>query len=367
MKTKNNDVIQGLEEFTWDNPGENFFDSPSEKEEVEQTAPVVEKPADVEEEEEEDTSSKEKKVEKPLKEEKEKEESFFTETVEDVKTSGSLKSTVKNFVDKGLFTSLTDEDFDSIDSDEDVETLVEKELENRLAERMQEFVEDLDEDAKDFIKFKRNGGKTVDYFETLDTSVFLDDLTKEDLIVDENIQKEFLIGYYTQFEELGDDEIKDKIEFLEERGRLSATAERFFDRLSKKKEKEKAELLKKTEDARINAKKNALKYQEELKKTLQEIDVVGKLKITKKDKKELYGYCMNPSLKREDGSKTTPFQDDLSKVFKDKKLLIALAKIIRDDFNINETEITTGVVRDIKKNLRKGSETIKRSSLTDYF
>lgn len=370
-KKQKNDNDTQLDQFNWDE-GNNFFniDSEEKTDEVEEIIKkLVEKKEIKEEEKKEEEKDKSKKSkEKEKEEEKEEPVEFFSETVTTSEEDSSVfKTTAKLFKDKGIFTTLKDEDVATLETEDDFEEIFEKELDARLEEKMEEFVSSLDEDAKNFIKFKRNNGRTSDFFNSLETDIFLDDLTKEELLEDERIQEEFLRGYFVQFEKVEEEDLDDKIEFLKEKGKLTSTAEKNFEKLDNQRIKAKADALKKAEEEKETRRKNTLAYQEDLKKTLNETEVVGKINISKKDKTELFNYLVNPTIKNADGTRITEFQKNLSEVYKDKKSLIALAKVIKEGFNIDTTNTKTEVVKQVKRALRQSSETTNKKSLTDYF
>ena len=164
-----------------------------------------------------------------------------------------------------------------------------------------------------------------------------------------------------------DDEIIDKIEWLKERNKLEETANKVFNKFDKIRTKEREDLLKAQKKADINAKDNNRKYREDLKKTISEIDEVGKIKITKTDKDELFDFLMKPTIKS-GNTYITPFREAMKMVYGDKKQLLALAKIVKAKFDITsiEASTTTKITQKIKKNLIKGTQDTGKKALWDF-
>lgn len=376
-KKKEQDL--NLNDFTWDENVEDFFGIKATEDDA--TEKVIEEFVKEEDEEEIDDFDKEmaeKKavtkttVEEENEEEEEpkkakKAEKFFEKELEEEATEESdLVKTVKSLKEKGIF-SFAEIKEDEPLSEDTIEDFFETEIEGRLNEEMANFANSLDEDARLFLEFKRNGGRTADFLKVFENEDIISSFKDVDFNEDEHKAEQFLKEYYYQFEEMEEDEIEDKIEFLKDRGRLSVTAEKIFEKSSEQQRKEKEELNKKQEKIKKAQLDNQKLYAEDLKKAITETEVVGKIKINKKDKQELFNYLMLPSIKLENGKKVTAFQKDLADVYNDKKMLIAFAKIIKDRFEISDLDVATKTVKQIKQNLRAGSKSETRKSLADFF
>lgn len=297
--------------------------------------------------------------------EEEKADFFEAKTTTTELQEDSFKTSFKFLKEKGFIETELEEDEIT---EENLEEIFETTLETRLEERIKDFVEkDLkgDEEAKLFIEFKKKGGRTVDFLRAFQTEDFISDFSDEELETEEG-QKDFLKNYYFEYEsDMDKDDIEEKILFLEERGKLDVTAKKLFGKLKEQDKKEKADLLKRQEAA-INAQKDKQRlYKEDMKKVLSEVEVVGKIKITKTDKNELLDYLLTPTVKTEKGY-ITGFQKDLAEVYSDKKMLIAFAKIIKNKFNIEDLDTKTETVKNIKSGLRTGSK-VTAKSLSDFF
>ena len=400
-KKKEQDL--SLNDFTWDENVEDFFGIKATEEEentqkvIEQFANEVDDEDDEDNEDEFDKEMKEKKAvtvktkkdidnnaeddddeehddednEKNKKSSKDKsfkktEKFFENELEEEVVEESDLIKTVKSLKEKGVF-SFAEIKEDTEFNEETLEDFFEAELEGRLNEELSNFATSLDEDAKLFLEFKKNGGKTSDFLKVFENDDIITSFEGVDFNEDENKAEQFLKEYYYQIDDVDEDEIEDKIEFLKERGKLSITAEKAFEKVSEKQKKEKEELNKSQEKARKAQLDKQKKYSEDLKKAIIETEVVGKIKINKKDKQEIFNYLMLPSIKLENGKKVTAFQKDLADVYNDKKMLIAFAKIIKDRFEISDLDVATKTVKQIKQTLRAGSKSETRKSLADFF
>lgn len=323
------------------------------------------------EEKENIDNDKNKKDEKRTEDSNEEEHEFFTDTetenTEDapdqVKETSKFKTTIDVLSNLG-FIENKEIDTDKI-TEEDIENIIETEINKRLDSHIEEIGSNLSEEDKLFLKFKKEGGKSSDFFKVLQTDSVLEDLNVEDIENDEKKQEDFLVQYYEDFEELSTEEAEDKVEWLKERDKLKNTAVSTFTKLTEHQKKEKQKLLEKQkEDNRIREENNK-KYREDLKNTLNETEEVGKIKITKKDKNTLFDYMIKPTIKLQNGKLITEFQKDLSEIYGDKKMLIGFAKAVRERFNIEDLNEKTKIVKEIKRNIRSNENGHK--SLTDYF
>lgn len=370
---------KGLEEFTW-NDNEDFFGIKDEKPEIEAIKEeVIETPKSKTKKEDEETievsekkedkkeTKKEEKTDSKKEEVVEDNQKFFENTEEEDNTEKTITTStdVKSLLKTGVFQFVEEKD---LTEDDDLETVIEKEFDARLDVAIEEFAKDLDDEAKMFLKFKKAGGSTIEYLKTFEVDSFLEDIKEEDIKDDEKTQIKFLKKYYSEYEEMEDDEVDDKIEWLKERGKIEDVANKTFSKFNTAREEQRKNLVKRQKKAEEEAKERSRVYKEELKKTINETTEVGKIKIGKQDKEEMFDYLMKPTVKV-GNSFVTPFQKDMQEVYKDKKLLLALAKIVKAKFDITDikTTATTEVTKEIKKTLRAGSKEGVKKNLFDYF
>lgn len=291
----------------------------------------------------------------PSKEEVEKQEesSFFEEEDETKKESTTdntfYEDVYKDLKEAGIFKHVELEDGEELDADRLYE-LQQEEIEAEVTSRLDAWAsQELDEDAKAFIKFKIQGGDTSEFFKTYQNTseITLGDIEDEDY-------QDNLIRYQLQKEGWDKDEIEDRLEFLTESNKKSKFAERYHDRLIKEQEKEKQALVKQAEEQKIKAKQQEEQFRASIKDTLDTNKEINGIKFTDKDKGNLINFLTKKE-KLEDGRVITGFQRKLSESFNDPKKIALLAKILNDDFDFSsfEKSAITKKTKEIKRNIEQ--------------
>jgi hypothetical protein len=359
-----------LADFNWDN-GDDFFGTTTLEDKKEESSFGEEqnKPSKLNEVQEEEEPEKLG----PQKEEKEVEEDFFDaeETTEEETSSKSSQwsSLYKELKSKGVI-SIEVED-EEIDADKFIE-IQEEEIEARLDETIQAFMSELDDDAKAFLKFKREGGDTKQFFDIYSKLSEIPVLS----IDDERSQERFLEYYYSNYEDLDIDDVDDKIQWLKETGKLGKYAEKIYDQLQEDEEQMKAEVLERQKRTAAQQEEQRKQLVKDLKHTIDTTGAIKDWNITQKDKKELHGYMTKPAVKVGPNQFLTQFQNDLQGVFKDKEKMILLAKIISSDFDATDLKekAKTEVIRETRQkiNNQKANPSIstkgsRNKGLADYF
>lgn len=288
------------------------------------------------------------------KEEVEKQEdlSFFEEdkTKKESTTDNAFYEDVyKDLKEAGIFKHVELEDGEELDADRLYE-LQQEEIEAEVTSRLDAWAsQELDEDAKAFIKFKIQGGDTSEFFKTYQNTseITLGDIEDEDY-------QDNLIRYQLQKEGWDKDEIEDRLEFLTESNKKSKFAERYHDRLIKEQEKEKQALVKQAEEQKIRAKQQEEQFRASIKDTLDTNKEINGIKFTDKDKGNLINFLTKKE-KLEDGRVITGFQKKLSESFNDPKKIALLAKILNDDFDFSsfEKSAITKKTKEIKRNIEQ--------------
>lgn len=387
---------QELSTFAWDDQESFFGVEPVEKEEKptdfdkdddeEGTGTETDTEDENETETETETvttteTSKEKKA-KTVKKEKEPEPFSDTETETETNTETEAEEEVKFYTT--LATELKEKNiFQTVDIPKDAKITEEQffelqdtEIENRVEETIADFMQEIGEgDGAAFIKFKKAGGKTSEFFSVYAQSAEIPDVD----LKEEAGQDAFLKFYYRNVEELDEDDILDKLEWLKESGKKAKLAEKYHAKVIEADDKRKAALqvkaeadLKKTED-------NKKAFITEVKTILETNDQIGVFSITKNDKKELGDYITKPTVKINGGRYMTQLQADINKVFakENREKLLILAKLLKNDFDVSDLvkDVKTKVTKETRSTLQsqKGglrpssSTTSKNRSLTDYF
>ena len=346
----------GLMDFNWDESGaDSFFGLNEFGEEPKPTEEKTPKPAT---QVTPPPATTTETIEPGTEELKKQEElSFFEEEVEEDKTKKESTTTdstfyedvYKDLKEAGIFKHVELEDGEELDADRLYE-LQQEEIEAEVTSRLDAWAsQELDEDAKAFIKFKIQGGDTSEFFKTYQNT---SEITTGN-IEDEDYQDN-LIRYQLQKEGWDKDEIEDRLEFLTESNKKSKFAERYHDRLIKEQEKEKQALVKQAEEQKIRAKQQEEQFRASIKDTLDANKEINGIKFTDKDKGNLINFLTKKE-KLEDGRVITGFQKKLSESFNDPKKIALLAKILNDDFDFSsfEKSAITKKTKEIKRNIEQ--------------
>lgn len=376
LQTQTEDPNNELLSFDWEgSETENFFG-------VEPETPSI-VPTQVEPEEEEPEEEEEFEVYEEEEEEKELEQFFdakdeeeYEETEEEYESSGdpgSIYSDVyKDLREHGIFKHVELEEGEDLDAEKFLE-LQEEEYETEISERLQAWAsEELDEDAKSFIKFKREGGNTEDFFELLKTKSGL----PEGDLADEKYQDE-VIRYQLAKEGWDADEIEDRLEYLTEAGRKDRAAVKYEEKIEKERVKEKQKLLNQAQERKQFDKQQEETFKASIKSSLEEVDEVNGFSIPQRDKNKIYNFLTKKEHKISDSRSITGFQKKLAEVFQDTEKMILLAKLVESDFDMSDFEkkVITKKTRKVKSNLeqRKGlrsnnsGSSLEGGSLADLF
>lgn len=349
----------GLMDFNWDEGGADSFFGLNEFGAENKTPAQQATPAQADELEETEDTDKPESEDKTKSKKKDEEEkvSFFEEEADEDKSKektstadGSIYEDVyKDLKEAGIFKHVELEDGEELDADKLYE-LQQEEIEAEVTSRLDAWAsQELDEDAKAFIKFKIQGGDTSEFFKTYQSTseITLGDIEDEDY-------QDNLIRYQLQKEGWDKDEIEDRLEFLTESNKKSKFAERYHDRLIKEQEKEKQALVKQAEEQKIRAKQQEEQFRVSIKDTLDTNKEINGIKFTDKDKNNLINFLTKKE-KLEDGRVITGFQKKLSESFNDPKKIALLAKILNDDFDFSsfEKSAITKKTKEIKRNIEQ--------------
>jgi hypothetical protein len=300
---------------------------------------------DEEDDTEEDTTKVKKKVPEAAKPEQ-----------DDAKFYSTLASEMK---EKGILQNVELKEDEEITEEKFFE-LQDEEIENRVEETLQAFFEDLDEDAKEFIKFKKNGGKTEDFIMTLTASASIGEV---DLENPADVKK-VLTYYITKHEGITEaEEVKDKLEWLKDSGKEKAYATKYLTAINTANEKARKEALKNAEDATKLKQEAAKKFSQELGSVLKSTEAVGIFAFTANDKKELNDYINSPSVKVGKNKYVPKFNQELGAILKaetpeTKQKLLIIAKLIKNNFDTKDLvqKVKTKVTNDAKSKLKEARE-----------
>jgi len=246
---------------------------------------------------------------------------------DDVKFYTSLAQSLK---EKGIFSIELDKDAE-IDEDGFFE-LQDKELEQRVDETIDDFFKGLDNDAKQFIKYKKDGGATHKFLQVYSQPTFKPDL---DLTVDSNKHK-VIKTYLREIEGLDDEEVDERFEFLKDAARVDKYAKKYHTFFIEKEAHDKKQLLERQAAVKQKAIDEANEFRKAMTETVKKDEVAG-IPITSKERGKLLDSVINASIKTKSGYRT-PFQIRLDKALDSDEETLALAKILMNDFKLPEIE-----------------------------
>lgn len=271
-----------------------------------------------------DKNKNKDKAEDP-KEDEEDEDEFFTNLAIDLKEKGILSNVE---IPEGKV--LTEEEFFKIQDDE---------LESRVTETFEALFEELGEEGSNFLKFVKSGGNPRAFLTQVSKRFSLDELDTNN----ENQVNKTLSHYFTTFEKTDEEDIADKIKWLEDSGKKKAYATKYFKIIKDTEKEQEQSLLEAQELAAENKRKEAKEFNDSLKDVVSKTEAVGSVPINKKEHKELIDYITRPTVKVGKNNFVPEFNNKLSKILrgktdKDKQQLLAIAKICKEDFNLPDLD-----------------------------
>lgn len=367
--------------FDWDTGNDDFFGiqatsaspTPTKKEEVET----------VDETEEEKAAKL--AAEETKKKEEEEDDDFFENIDTSKNNDGKEKSKkeddpelvsytdlVKDFKETGIFKHVQIEDDEEVDEDRYFE-LAEQEYETEVSERLKNWaVNDLDEDAQAFIKFKRDGGKTSEFFKAYSKQTEL----PSGNIEDEDYQ-DAVIRYQLSEEGWDREEIEDRLSYLTESNKKEKIAKKYDEKIKELDSKNKEALLKQAEADKVKAKKTEDDFRSSVKEALDETQEIKGIKISPQDRLKIFNFLTKKEHKVSTDKSITGFQKKLAETFQDTDKMILLAKLMESDFDLSgfEKQIVTNKTKQVKSNLEQrknlrpnnSGSSLSGSSLADLF
>lgn len=287
------------------------------------------------------------------------------------------KTLTSELKEKGIFSNVEVEDDEEVDEDRFFE-LQEEEVEARAEDLVKGLIVELKEDptVAAMIKYVRNGGKATNFLASmsqLPTNTFPADYD----IADKKNATKLLEFAYKTFEEMDAEEIKDKLEWLEEKGKTLDTAEKYHKRIVKADDQKTKAML----DAQVAARDKNKKDNENLRNSLTEAlkeDKIGDFPFSAKEKKELPDLITKATVKVAEGRYITEFHAKMQDVLKTPKKLVILLKLLNNGFDTKDLlkEVNTTVTAKAKSRLAEakknekslsGNKGVKARSLAESF
>jgi hypothetical protein len=362
--------------------GEDGEEDEGEEAEFFQDGAEDEEDEDAEEDGDEDKNKTKEKKEKIKPEDKDKKVEKSKAKPEAAKTDGEFfKQLTVEMKERGFFQTVEiPEDKEELEEDEFFE-LADQEIEGRINETFEAFFEEMDEDGKDFLKFKKNGGRSIDFINVYANSPVPD--FDGDFDSSNDTHKAVVIETYLSLvEKMDAEEIKDRMDWIKENGKDKNYAEKYYGKLQEIDLAQKTALLKQQEENNKKRDEVIKKFNKSIGEAITKADVVGNFKFTKEDKKKLPDFITKPTVKIGKNKYIPAFNSKLGEILKadtpeaQEKFLL-LAKLIENNFNVAElaTKAETKVTQKIKSKLRDVKNGVKpsssgsytRKSLSDFF
>ena len=289
------------------------------------------------------------------------------EEEEETEQNTVYKDILSSYTEQGLLGE--DEEIpEELDSEKFFE-IQERVTENKADEIVKNFLTELDDDAASFLKYKRDGGDTAEFFKHLSNK---HDRPTGD--IDDESYQEKLVKFYSKKEGLQDEEIQDRVEWLKDKGRLEKYAIQYEEKLDKQeKEAEKALAEGQKEQVRQLA-ENKRNFVSTVKTNLDKVTEVNGITFSSKDKKELLNYITKEDVKIGGNRVMSKMQSDLQKTIRDPEKMLLLAKFLNSDFDIEDqvAKKVTNKTRKTRKSLSnkgvqlKSSGVSKKKGLLDF-
>lgn len=359
-----------LGNFSWDSETSFFGVEPVEKE-----TPVNE------------VVTTEKTTEPVVETTEPEEDELFPDTEKKTENSDESEEDDEEETDKNFYTTLTKElkekdIFQTIDiekagevTEEKFFELMDEEVEGRVSIAIQDFAEKLGnhQTSNAFVNYIKAGGDPDKFFDFYSQSrsvpeVDIDKEKDQDLI---------LKHYYKVIEQLDEDDIEDKLDWLKESGKKKKYAEKYYTKLKEDEKLQKEQFIADETEAQKARDDGKKQFIASLKSTLIDVDTVNGFTFTKEDKSSLPDYIIKPAVKLKNNQYLTQFQVDLNENIKGGgENLLLLAKMLKSKFDTSGlvAQKKTEVIKDIKSSLQikksklsSSATNSKRKSIADYF
>lgn len=362
-----------LNDFKWDSNSD-FFGIESETETKVETETKKEVETETEEQKKE-----EKETDKSKAEEGDKEEFFDHDKQvdsgnEDDDDETEVFTTLsKELKEKGTFTHI-ELSADGKITEEQFFEHIEDEVEGRVNEAIEDFGAKLgsDQTSKAYITFLKAGGTSDEFFKYYSQA----STTPEVDIEKESGQDSILRHYYKVVEELDDEDLEDKLDWLKESGKKKKFAEKYYNKLKADEQINKDKFVANQVQQQTDRENEKKEFVTKLKNTLDSTEEVNGFVFNKVDKPSLLDYIIKPTVKLKSNQYITQFQYDLNEVIKtDNEKLLVLAKLIKSKFDTSGLIIKkeTEAVKKVKSSLSNtksrltSSNSTKRKDLADFF
>lgn len=357
------------EDFDWDNDKvpDNFFDD-SPEDVAKQDLPDANSDDRDKDKEEENDKSKEESKELTADEifDDEDDDEELEEDLKNKKASKDIsgkvevnpaKQTLEFLKEKGIIDIDEDEEID----EDEIEDVLEDKWEEAIDNRIGDLLEGLPSEVKNLIKFAKSGGDVSAFFQAMvrgsQTGL------SENMDISEESNQEAVMRVMLAEEDYDEEDIEAQIEALKDSGRLKAIAEKKFNKWKRDNKEQNQKIAEAQAEREKALKDQARKARAKLVETLNSINEIGGLTLTRQDKKELPSYFHDRNIKLQSGGTISNFHKDIYEAMANETAALQLAKLLRTrkkdgsfDFSTIERQATTKVTKEVKNNIRRNKD-----------
>lgn len=274
--------------------------------------------------------------------EEEEEEGSKKPNTDKSKDTSKDKTTKVDLNSKGVISFLKDKGLIDLDENLNLDEMSEDEIEDQLEDVIEasneayfaDQVKELPPIAKNLLKIAASGGDVGAYIATVANGLTSNLKKGMDLSTEAN--QELVMRNLLAKEGKDAEDIEHEIEFLKSKDKLAGVAEKKYNKWEADVEKQEEDLLAKETARKKQAKENTRKYRTEISEFLGKAKDVASFPISITDKRDLPSYIANPVYETANGNAISEFQKDLYEVMKDNKKVVALAKILKSDFDFSK-------------------------------
>lgn len=269
---------------------------------------------------------------------------------------GYYADTYAKMKEQGVFQNIELPEGEELTQEKFIE-LQDSEIESRVDEAFEGFFSELDTDAAAFLKHKKEGGSTQDFFKVYGTNTGTPTGDLDDAAYQEKLTRH----YYKNVEGEDPEDIDDKIEWLKDSGKLEKYAQKFYTKIKEKEVKSKEDLKQATKAATKESDASKLSFINSVQEALDNTDQVDNFKFTTNSKKRLLPFITKPSVKVGKNRYITPMQSKLQTALKTPEKMLILAQLLENDFDISSIIADAGTIttKKLKRDIQRQKSGVK--------